>query len=1036
MKKLNLASGICLNLASLAFGLSLLFTNVNQNGMVSNALDDVFGHGKTEIINTGKTPIRFKTWYSSVEDTLNGNGDIAKAAESEGAVLLKNENSALPLNVATDNVSLFGVTAYDPMYSLDGAGEVKINASRQQYLFDELKREGVNLNEELADWYHNDGKSYYRKDYINIYNNTSNQNNVNANINGAPWEVLPACKENGDTAIFVTGRMTNEGIDLLPKNVSGLGAKDNNYLAFTDNELSVLQGMKTLKEQGKLKKIIVLFNQANPVVEDLPEVLKNYGVDAAMWIGFPGSDGFGAVADLLVGKSSPSGGLSTTWFASREASPSTSYYASSSNVLIQEGVYLGYKYAETRYEDKLLNQGETQEFKYDEAVAYPFGYGLSYASFESKMVGVRLDKDPLKNYDLKGNKVKEDKLRKDGDDLIVTVKVRNTSEKVSAKEPVQVYLQKPYTATNKEHGVEKPSVELVGFGKTKKLAPGEEQTLEIAIDANKYFASFDITDNKYVVDNGDYYLSVARNSHEAINNILKKKGVSGTDTEYGAGNENNVYAYTVSDSYTQNYNYWTRGGAKVTNLFDHADPNKASGDKDNVTFMSRKNWKKTADEAKNQTVTVKGDMNKLSSVNGKRGDLSLVDSLYADSKASFKQEYPNYGQNLDSAGIAKIQLADMVGVEYQDLAGASEESKQKWEDFMDQLTWEDTVKLLSNGLRRTLEINSIGKPYTNDVNASNGISWMFDMSKEGGSGTSNVGFASHFDTLNRLQNPTGYPCEGIIASSFNKDLAYAVGQAIGEDGLWSGASGLYGFGLGLHRNAYHGRAGEYYSEDSYLSGVMGGYESKGAQSKGLYVYNKHFVLNDQETSRTSYNTWLTEQTMRETYIRPFEIAIEIGDAMNVMSAFNHVGSVWSGSDYNLMTLCLRNELGMRGFAVTDYFPSGGMSMSYGMMAGTDLPDGAESSSNISKFGPESGNYGYYAQACRQAAQRILYTVANSNAMNFIGVDTKVISYEPEWHKTRDGILISVYSLFGISCAFFVGTNAYYLVQKFSKKKEN
>ena len=1034
MKKLNIASGICLNLASIAFGVSLIFTSASTNGMVSNALNGIFGYGKTEIINTGKTPIRFKTWYSSVEDTLNGNGDIAKATESEGAVLLKNDNAALPLDTSNDKVSLFGVTAYDPMYSLDGAGEVKINASRQQYLYDMLEKDGVILNEELASWYKNEGKAYYRTDYINIYNNNTNRNGANATLNGAPWDVLPASKEAGNTAIFVTGRMTNEGIDLLPSNVSGLGAKDNNYLAFTDNELSVLSGMKSLKEAGKIKKIIVLFNQANPVVEDLPEVLKDYGVDAAMWIGFPGSDGLKAVADLLVGKISPSGGLSTTWFASREANPSSAYYANSSNILMQEGIYLGYKYAETRYEDKILGNGNTNSFDYGTTIAYPFGYGLSYSSFKTELISVNKDSDPVKNYDLKGNKVTEEKLRKDGDDLIVTVKVTNTSSSVSGKEIAQLYLQKPYTETNKEHKVEKPSLELVGFAKTRKLAPRESEILEIAVDANKYFASYDGVENKYVVDNGDYYLSVARNSHEAINNILKKKGVSSLDSEYGEGNEDNALVYTVNDSYSSSYEYWTRGGAKVTNLFDHADPNKASGDANNVTFMSRKDWTATCDNAKSQTVTVKGDMNKLSAVNGKRGQLDLVDSLYGASKAKFSDSYPTYGKNVEN-GTAKIQLADMVGVEYQDLMGASIEDKQKWEDFLDQLTWEDTYKLLMNGLRKTQEITSIGKPYTNDVNASNAISWMFNMSLQGGAGTSNVGFAYHFDPLNRELNPTGYPCEGIIASTFNKDIAYAVGQAIGEDGLWSGASGLYGFGLGLHRNAYHGRAGEYYSDDSYLAGVMGGYESKGAQSKGLYVYNKHFVLNDQETNRTSYNTWLTEQTMRETYIRPFEIAIEIGDAMNVMNSFNHIGSVWSGADYNLMTLFLRDELGMRGFAVTDYFPSGGMSMTYGLMAGTDLPDGAENASNFTKFGPETGGYGYYAQACRQSAQRILYTVANSNAMNFIGVDTRVVSYDPEWYTTRDSIIISIDVIFGIAAAFFMSTNVYYLIAEYSKKRK-
>ena len=249
-----------------------------------------------------------------------------------------------------------------------------------------------------------------------------------------------------------------------------------------------------------------------------------------------------------------------------------------------------------------------------------------------------------------------------------------------------------------------------------------------------------------------------------------------------------------------------------------------------------------------------------------------------------------------------------------------------------------------------------------------------------------------------------------------------MGQAIGEDGLWAGASGLYGFGLGLHRNPYHGRVGEYYSEDPYLTGVIGGYESLGAQSKGLYVYNKHFVLNDQETNRTGYRTWLTEQTFREVYLRPFEIAIEIGDAMNVMNSFNMIGNAWSGNDYNLMTAWLRGEAGMAGFAVTDYWPSGGMNLSYGLLAGTDLPDG--STSEVESNWTPDGGRGYYAQAARQAAMRIMYVVANSNAMNFIGEDTRIVSYDPEWFAVRDALVTAAVVLFVISVAAVVATTVW------------
>lgn len=615
MKRLYLASKVIFNITTITFGTSLLIGGLLKNDQVKTQVGILLNdQSSTETINTGKEPIRFKTWYTSVKDVINGNDDISKAAESEGAVLLRNNNSALPLAKDKDKVSLFGVTAYDPMYSLDGAGEVKINKDRQQFFYDEFEKAGLTMNSDLASWYKSNTQ-YNRKDYINIYDNNTNQNNVNAAINGANWSVLPdsKAKDGFNTGVFIVGRMTNEGIDLKANNVKDLGAKDDDYLKFTDNELSVLQGMKELKDAGKLNKIIVLFNQANPMTDNLEAIFNQYGVDSAMWIGFPGSGGIRAVADLLVGNVSPSGGLSTTWYKSKEAHPSYNYFANSNEVIMQEGIYLGYKYSETRYEDALLNNGNTSSYVYKDNVSYPFGYGLSYASFEQKIVGVELDKDPVKNYNFKNEKLPKDERRKEGDDYIVKVEVKNTSSTVSAKEIVQIYAQKPYTETDKEHQVEKSSVELVGFGKTKKLKPGEKEVLEIKIDANKYFASYDKVAKNYVLSAGDYYLAAARNSHEAINSILKAKSgldESKLDTTFGKGSADSAYKITVDQEYSSNYKYWTKGTSEVTNLFDHVDPNIISGDSNYVTFASRSDWKKTFDDAQGQKITLKGDMTK------------------------------------------------------------------------------------------------------------------------------------------------------------------------------------------------------------------------------------------------------------------------------------------------------------------------------------------------------------------------------------------------------------------------------------------
>ncbi len=1043
-KKLHKVAKAFFNISAIVFGFTMLFGSLSKAPSVDGLLSQyVFGEGRTEIINTGKDPVRFKTWYTSVEDVLNGNGAIAAAAQAEGTVLLKNDNNALPLNVETDKVSVFGVTAYDPMYSLDGAGEVKINADRQQWLHTELEKEGVEINQDLADWY-NSNKSFWREDYINIYDNTTNKNGANATLNGASWSDISSAKTKAgyNTAIFVTGRMTNEAIDLPPLTSNGAsGTTNNDYLKFSAKELDMLSNLK-----NNFDKVIVVFNQANPMQEDLPKLLEQYGVDAALWIGFPGSDGLAAVADLMVGKSTPSGGLSTTWYTSRNANPSTANFGNSSNVVMQEDMYIGYRYAETRYEDVLLGAENAGEYVYGDNISYPFGYGLSYTDFSYEIVGLEGNDDPAKNYyttgSHKGQKKPAAELRAKGselgdyDDLILKVKVTNEGDTYAGKEVVQVYLQQPYTATSLSHGVQKPSVELVGFGKTSKLAPGASETIEIEIDANKYFASYDRLageNGAYVLDEGAYYLAAGRNSHEALNSILLKKSAEGKtvnkggmDSEYGAGNAANVQTVVVDKERSENYVYWTQGGLTPENIFDNMDPNVASGNANLVAFMNRSNWKNTATGTNYDGIALSGVMN-----DGK--------FMNSNQKANFTLEniakyFPQYDQNQEDPKFGvydeanAIMLADMIGVEYDPARGASEEDIAKWDAFMSQLTWEETYGLLNNGLRRTTAIEKVGKPYTNDVNASNSISWMFDMSIQGGQGSNNVGFAYKFDPANREYNPTGYPCEGIIAASFNIEVAKAVGQAIGEDGLWTGASGLYGFGLGLHRNPYHGRAGEYYSEDPVLTGIIGGYETLGAQSKGLYVYNKHFVLNDQEANRTGYNSWLREQTFRQIYLRPFELAIEIGDAMNVMTAFNRVGSSWSGNNYNLMTTCLRHEFGMAGFAVTDYWRSGGMNLTWGILAGQDLPDGSGGANDIKDFAPGTG-YGFYTTAVRQSAQRIMYVVANSNAMNFIGEDTIIKKYDPEWYAIRDIVVAAAIGEFALSCLFVVITT-------FTKGKES
>ena len=257
-------SKIFFNISVVIGGIGILFYSVTENGEIQNYVGSFLNDTGEQISHaTGKEPVRYKTWYSSVRDNFNGSGDVAKAAQAEGTVLLKNENNALPLNSTNDKVSFFGVSSYQTIYSLDGAGEVKINfdTNDEQYFTDEMREEGFDVNQDLENWYNGDGKPYWREDLI--YGGGGN--GKNADLNGASWDVIPQAakeKEGYNTAIFVTGRITNEAIDIMPGNVSGKGAKDDNYLILTEREESVLQGLEDMKTAGKLDKIIVLFNTA------------------------------------------------------------------------------------------------------------------------------------------------------------------------------------------------------------------------------------------------------------------------------------------------------------------------------------------------------------------------------------------------------------------------------------------------------------------------------------------------------------------------------------------------------------------------------------------------------------------------------------------------------------------------------------------------------------------------------------------------------------------------------------------------------
>lgn len=939
---LNITAGLC----------AIVFTGNVIAGECAGQINSALGTATSKVVSTlaeGETEgyaRYFESKYNSIAELKAAGEAKVREVEGEGIVLLKNDNNVLPLKEGSD-VALVGVTILDPVYGGTGSGAVDANGAANYY--DVMTQAGYNVvDKALLDYY------------------VEKEAKRNAHeIGEIKWSKVK--KNNGDTigngedVIFVVGRVGGEGNDVT---VTIDDTLDDDYLKLNENELSVLEGLKELKDEGKIRSITMIINSANPMsVGFLND--EAYGVDAALWVGSVGQTGIYAVGDVISGKTNPSGSLPDTWWVDNQLNPVMnnfgSYtYADANNfdlgtnankfnqyVVYQEGIYVGYKYTETRYEDVVMGTPNAGSFNYNSVVGYPFGFGLSYTSFSfSDMQVEKTGEGQQTSYD-------------------VSVKVTNTGA-VAGKKTVQVYAQKPYTEYDKQNGIEKAAVELAGYGKTAILQPGESEVVKVNVP--EYFlTSYDATGTGvYILDEGHYYLTVADDSHAAANNILAAKGMTTENGMTAAGDASLTYGmdYTF-DAETYATSYGT--GSEVKSLFADADVNRYEGSGDNsVVYYSRSNWAGTVTSGPVQ--------------------LAMTAQIAADAKLDDSDLPDATGMEFPTMGVsANLQLVNMMDYDYDD---------PQWDIFMDQLTYEQMAKLCANGLRMTINIDAIGKPLTVDHNGPSGVTQKYSVGENG--------YAVQTNDPQKDIKGTCYPCNGIIAATFNDELIREVGELIGEDAMWAGYAGLYGTGLNIHRSPYAGRVFEYYSEDGTLTGLVDAAETLGIQSKGVYVYNKHFVLNDQENNRAGIATWVNEQALRENYLRAFELPIVNADAKCVMTAFNRLGAQWAGAYTELLTDWLRGEAGMEGFAVTDMYDDTYMVKANEVVAGNDIPDNyvGDDISQFAAYGPNGTTpNAAVAQALRTSSKRVLYTVLHSRGMDGISSNTQIVSVTPWWQMT-------------------------------------
>lgn len=998
-KKAKLLVKIAAVTSTALFGISLCATVITKEN--ATAINNFLKTSPYKITEPADAPVQdteyFKSKYDNLATLISDGKKAAQEIEAEGVVLLKNENNCLPLSNETERkkISLVGISSIDPAYGGSGSAQTG-NPQPPVTPVEGFTQAGFDVNQTLIDFYSASTSSQYKR----------SGRGIDARINDAPWDkVIEGVGENGvtshgDAAIVTFSRVGGEGMDMARTEIRD--GTDGDYLKLSPTEITILKGLAGLKSQGKIKKIVVLLNTANQIETDF---LYNseYGIDAALWIGHVGITGFNAVGDIIAGKVTPSGHLSDTFWLKHSNNPVTYNFGeyryenaseftlptSGSNIdkkytaylVYQEGIYVGYRYTETRYYDYVTGREKTGEYDYSKVVSHPFGSGESYAEFE------------YSGYKLTDN----------GDGtLTVDVTVTNTSANYSGKEVVQIYVQKPFDSYDTERGIEKAAVDLVGYAKTGELAKnGGQETVHITVD-KKDFAVYDANDAKtYILTGGDYHIAAGHDAHDAVNNILAYQKYSNEKMD-AAGDKTMVDKVTLSlDKETYSIAKGTKN--QITNLFDHGDVNKYFNSNENsVKYLSRTDWQGTF-----PTTNASLKMTQ-----------KLCDDLLSQTDAknipTDDTEYPTYGKDSD------MKLIDLRADEN---GNPIPYNSPKWDALMDQLTWDETVELLNVGLQSTRSLPSIIKPATVEQNGPTGLTKAY--------GDNERGLAARKKDPDQNKTAPYYPCIGILGSTFNVTLANKYGEMLGEDAIWAGYAGFYGIGLNTHRSPYGGRLYEYYSEDGFLTGTMAAEEVKAIQARGMNAYIKHFALNDQETQRAGIGIWLNEQTFREIYLKSFEIAVVEGGAMNAMAAFNRVGAFNCPADKALITDFLRGELGMRGLVVTDMYGIGYKPemMPIFMMAGCDLPDGELDKS--SPYRAFKKGHGDVAWQMREAAKRVLYATVNSNAMNGLSKYSIIEKIVPGWQVA----VITLDCLFGAMFAASAA-GAVIVILKDKKSKTN
>mgnify|MGYP002769588445 FL=1 len=967
----------------------------------SGYINKYLGISGTKIVDESdgnEDPIHFKSDFNDYKSVMNSARTLAKKVQAEGTVLMTNKNNALPF-AKNSKVTFFGYNTVDMALGGTGSGGVSPSADRKIDLVKACENK-IDMNKTIYDFYqqkYDDKVGFVETTgWGGTTLNFRTVNKVNEiSADDFTQEVKNSFDSYNDVAIFVMTRIGGEGSDL---NVS------NSYLSLSDEEKSVLQAIK----DGNFKKRIVLVNTFNT-----PELgwLDDYNIDACLYIGGPGEVGMDAVTDILTGDINPSGHLADTYAYSVMSAPSMQnfgnfVYANADSItnkdsqkylMYNEGIYVGYRYYETRYEDSVLNQGNAtasvgvfnssaNTWNYAQEVQFPFGYGLSYSTFTQKLNSVNVDWANKK--------------------ATVKVTVNNTSSNYAGKDVVEVYAQAPMT----DNGVEKSAIQLCGFAKTDEIQPGKSQGVTIEIDLRD-IASYDYQNYKtYIMDEGDYYFAIGNDAHDALNNILALKGKNLSDGMTSVGDAGNAVKANKASFDKDEYRL-SKTNASITNQFETADINYyTKGTSDEVKYLSRKDWNGTWPKNMTGFSATQKMIEDAASYYSEKTDGTTSPSAYQ--KGDSDTSSITYGAE------KKYNLAMMIGVDYDDPA---------WDELLNQLTLDDYYNSTKQG-REAIE--SVGLSATTAVDGPSAWTkskYITDYKNQYN--------ADKVETTDELM--VSYPTETVTAGTWNVPLTYELGKSFGEEGLWGGGVGWYGPAANIHRTPFGGRNFEYFSEDGFISGKLAESEVQGAMSKGTIPYLKHFFGNDQETNRIGVCTFMNEQSIREIYLRSFQYAFETTgendkSCSGVMGAFNRLGMVWTGHHQGLWKEVMEKEWGFKGNVTTDFGQKQGslMEPQLAYEAGTTMfcTSGA-GFANYLKGIDITKDYKIMSNM-REAIHRNLYNFANSAAMNGMTSSSKVVPVRVWYQNALLGLEIGSGIILGLSL-LMLGLQLYFI----SKEKE-